>query len=1018
MNEYICHDYFMIRSTVLPIAEYNYGILENDIYKYITSNPFLTKYFNKALFLSSRNLYDNFTNTPNDKKTYTNLNLSLLKYFIRSTTRPTPFGFYSGVAMGKFENEQKLFINNFFLKICVDHSWIVELINKFEKDREILEKLTFYINKNCYNFGERYYNPYCSNIKINDKQTKSSEENNIKHLKVVEIIFNAVEKGYSYLEIIDSVKENYPKTDNIIIENTIQRLIETEYIYTELRIPTYCKDELGYIYNILNKKSKQNKQIPLIKNVIDMINDYNKFDKSNMMENQNNLNEILLGMQVLCNKGIAIKADTGMTMAGNTLPYYIKNKVEQFANALGYLSINNSNYSTLNTLLEQFQEEYGIGVEVKLTELINPNGFNALGFLNEEMEIKKDAREIEISEIIKDKIITCLYKKEEINFKIEDFKRVDKYEIKYPKSFDLNLFIQRKNNEYKLYIGPNAGSVKAGAMFQRFEACFDKQDFNLYNKIYDRIEENCSEEFVEVAIIEEPNISKISNIINKTENYKYTMCLGLTSANNNYEITLDDLYLGLDYDMKPYLRSKGLDKRVKFVSDNMLYIGATCKLMKLLLLISYQNENNPLTRVFDFINENYEYYPEIKIEDVVVSPKRWIFKNKDIKSQEDFNSEFRKFVNFHDLPEYLYLSANDNRLLIYLNNEQCIKILYLEYKKSKRLLLCNIEEGILNSKLISSDYGYHIGEFVFSVYLNKSKDISENLSSYEVINKELVKENRTMTLFRQGWIYMKIYGLGTRTNSFLYTEIVELINSLGGIPYFFIRYYDKEGGAHIRLRLKFDNEQHAISKMDSIAKWAEINLHKNNVSCIKFDSYVREINRYGGLKFIAVCEQIFFLDSILVIELLKKHNLKDDLICEQIYFTSITFFIKHLFKNEIDAVEAIDSLKLDNNIKSYFKKKDKYFDSLLSFVFEDDMFQFDNTSANIIQRLCFLLNKLRDDYKINDESTTTSKNNLIFSIIHMHCNRLTGNRNLESKYLELVNCALYHRNVKKKKFAK
>lgn len=46
--------------------------------------------------------------------------------------------------------------------------------------------------------------------------------------------------------------------------------------------------------------------------------------------------------------------------------------------------------------------------------------------------------------------------------------------------------------------------------------------------------------------------------------------------------------------------------------------------------------------------------------------------------------------------------------------------------------------------------------------------------------------------------------------------------------------------------------------------------------------------------------------------------------------------------------------------------------------------------------------------QIYKKKNTNSKENIILSLVHMHCNRLTGDKMFEEKYTEIVRNTLYH----------
>nr|WP_010248475.1 lantibiotic dehydratase [Peptoniphilus rhinitidis] len=69
-----------------------------------------------------------------------------------------------------------------------------------------------------------------------------------------------------------------------------------------------------------------------------------------------------------------------------------------------------------------------------------------------------------------------------------------------------------------------------------------------------------------------------------------------------------------------------------------------------------------------------------------------------------------------------------------------------------------------------------------------------------------------------------------------------------------------------------------------------------------------------------------------------------------------------------------------------------------------------------IQKLNIILKKYRDkiDYLYNENNLTNTKEMIIGSLSHMHCNRLTGDRALEYKTFVIIRHTVYDLLNKKK----
>jgi len=136
------------------------------------------------------------------------------------------------------------------------------------------------------------------------------------------------------------------------------------------------------------------------------------------------------------------------------------------------------------------------------------------------------------------------------------------------------------------------------------------------------------------------------------------------------------------------------------------------------------------------------------------------------------------------------------------------------------------------------------------------------------MNKQSVKRS---FIIGDEWVYYKFY-CGARTADQLLTETigpvaVSLIDSLIIDKWFFIRYNDPDQHLRVRFHLKSNNKINFLIRKvkDSVNEFLESKL----IWKVQIDTYERELERYGD-ETIELAENIFFYDTILVINLLKQ----------------------------------------------------------------------------------------------------------------------------------------------------
>lgn len=117
------------------------------------------------------------------------------------------------------------------------------------------------------------------------------------------------------------------------------------------------------------------------------------------------------------------------------------------------------------------------------------------------------------------------------------------------------------------------------------------------------------------------------------------------------------------------------------------------------------------------------------------------------------------------------------------------------------------------------------------------------------------------------WAYLKLYVRPSNQDQVL-RVIAPLLNKAvaeGALnKYFYIRYVDEQG-EHLRLRLNLECGAMAAAWTilgESFRELRDLGL----LSSVATDSYVRELERYGGLRTMELCESIFCADSVLVME--------------------------------------------------------------------------------------------------------------------------------------------------------
>lgn len=671
-----CQEVFMVRTPSLPLeCLIKYNNQEKDIYNFIKSDSYLDDFFKKALLIASKSLYNSYINKPKDPNKYSDLNKSLLKYFIRSVTRTTPFGYFADVSLGNFSVDTNLIKGDIICDLKVDNEWLNSLIYQIEMD--IVEELSFYFNQNCYISGNRIKNPNFTN---HGKMQRSKgedivKESSIRYTGLVKLIKDLGETFISYGSLKKTILAEYKNVPDPLVKQTILVLLENEYLYSNLRIPTYCENGLKYLIDQLRCISYSNNTIQVLVKVNELIEEYKQSEQLEILE------YIYKNMSELCESKNYLILNLGNKFLTNTLDQEIKKRVEKLADLLYKIPVK---LKAVDKFKMKFMDKYGSNVEVPFTTIIDENDFNGLSYWEPD-SFQDTEQEVIINSILDKKIFQAILQGEkEVSLTEDDFSEVLQMDLEYSKTLDLNMKVMKINGENKLYLGGNIGSKKAGAMFERFSDCFDSKDLSAFSLIHPKIEELYSNEYVLVEVREQLSFGELNNVLNNYKNYKYYITFGNCFNEYENEIKIDDLLVGVSAMGDMYIKSKRLNQKLKIITDNMLNNNLNNKVLQLLLSISESSDFFPEWRLTSLVDSSkFPYTPRINMEGVIVSPRKWVLTDIDLKS-----SDFATFINKLELckrifkiDNILYQTVSDNRILVDLNDKECLEILYLEYKK-------------------------------------------------------------------------------------------------------------------------------------------------------------------------------------------------------------------------------------------------------------------------------------------------------------------------------------------------
>ncbi|MHC5268498.1 lantibiotic dehydratase [Enterococcus sp. LJL98] len=951
--------------------------------------------FCEQLLVASHSLYELFKNSNFEElssKKKRNLISSMASYINRSATRTTPFGLFSGVGLTDTNNNQSSNSNKEKIKFIkharVDLEWLINFVKYIEKNYYL--NLNFKLNSSLYIIGSRVFLPYNTDSK--------TDKISINFNKPFEMIYHKFHKSdfLSFNDLLDYLQASYPERDSEIFRSFLNTLIEKEFLISNLRPPLTNIDELDWVISKMNDTS----DVKSYKNLlIEIQNDINEYGNTEIGEGITLYESILSKMKSI--KGIKSKSylqvDSEIETNSLVLVKEDMGQLEDFASFLLEVSQYQKN-KYLDEFKLRFLERYGEYIEVPLYEVIDetigigapmnysqPQNRYITPFVN--LTETSDLTDYFINKYIQAITMNSSIK---INFKEISLyigKNMDKV---LPKNLELNFFIKENENKKTFYLGPNIGSNKAGKTFGRF-AYFSNRFSEVIKEFDNQFSISSNEEVCELVYL--PKNVRSGNVTRDFTSNSKNISLHTNSYDSDNEVKMTDILVGVEND-RLYLRNLVDNKKILVTSNNMLNPTITDNGIRLMQEISLQDEltwsNFPWSEVYS----QFSYVPQIEYKNVVIETRLWkinkytleLLNDKPTKSQ--FVSHFMKAQLKLNIPDVFYLQSADNRILVDITEQVYIDLIYKKYNQLGEVTIRETEAG-KNIKSICD--GQRPIEVVIPFFRNSKELIATK--EYTSINNKNYTDNSFAPF--DNWIFYKIYCSNENEEeiiNYVHYFIEDLSKELLIDTYYFMRYSDTL--PHIRLRIKADKKM-MFQIAERFNRFISPLQHSKLISKYIIDTYYPEIERYGGQELMPLAEQIFQIDSQVVVKLMACDEQK-----EKIGVVSILHYLSSFgiaFESQIELLES--SVGKDSFIAEFKDLKKEYITTIDSYN-NWHIFKKEEKNKELIKLLDQRKNTIQEYAKTlsNSSNLTNYLEDIILSVIHLHCNRLFGtDREFEKK---------------------
>lgn len=856
----------VLRTPKLPIE---------DIYK-IPVGKLELKYFimkwiensdvKESIYLASSSLYDRVENLTKSGIEYFDdkMLVTLVKYYIRMASRPTPFGTFSAVGFLHIGGTESLSLKEKFefrKEYRLSFSYLNLLKEKIECDTKNLPFMTYRINDTFLNKRDRgFYIDYTTGISGRKYKVSSVEIDD-----ALNCILSIKKEKYTFSDILTSIYNTYPDEDEKNILKYLHQLVKEKVLITDVELPIQSSSPDFDYCNKLIQSLPMSDDLKLLHSSISDLKSISKEEFSfNHVEAVKDKLAAVLGKKhadmfqvdsFVNNERISISSEL-VTNILEAVPY-IELLFPGDNNELNkFVDIFNSMYEgRFIPILEVLNDEFGISQTIEArnsSDLLS--GMNLRATKNK----KTDFLEESISKLIVDSSI------EEIRLEniIINFEG-NKPESNLPRSFATMVTVYEGVDEPVVrlhgFYGPSAANLIA-----RFSYLNDSLLKNLKEHL--KHEENGQPGVVYAEIVHLPD-GKVGNIICRPPLRDYTIdVLSSNKSECSTNISLSEIFVFVK-DGKVRLWSSRINKEIiPRLSSAHNYNHNNIGLYRFLCMVQGQSASVPSIRV-PAIFSKMGITPRLRFKNLILVPKQWIINRKEfLKDYRELN-DLNELIKKYSLDRFVCIGDGDNILTIDLANPNTFSILISETKNKNNIVFIESLDTNAQSSLEVNDRKFS-HEVIIPILNESNAAKSSYISDFPNIITDC--NSRYMPPGSE-WISFKIYASENFIEEIITSDLSLIVSELSSDnhfeSWFYIRYYDTD--RHLRLRFKIADESQLLCVIKKCNAYFQNKLESRLISKIEIFTYEREIERYGGVQAMHLAERMFMYDSNAAIYILK-----------------------------------------------------------------------------------------------------------------------------------------------------
>jgi lantibiotic biosynthesis protein len=881
-------DFAMVRAPLLAVETYLSLGSREDLIALLRNPP--VKRAIAAGSVSLLNALDRFEQSSLSPKDIDRMITSLLRYAIRMSTRPTPYGLFAGCSVAPFGEATDLNIRRTFGHSVTrpDMVWLMNLVTAAESDSAIRQRLRLFTNPLTRFVGDR--------IALDARMPPGAPGRPVS-ARATNIVLRTLElarQGVEYYELARELLEASVTATPEKVDQLLTQLWEQTFLLTDLRPPLTIESPSHYVLWKL-------KNIPEATEVVRRLESFlaacSEWDSAPHEESVAAYRKLLKQADAPedGSKQAPVQVDLALCTEG-ALGTVIAKEAVRAAELLLRLSPFPRGSGSIEAYRNAFVRRYGTDREVPLMELLDSDrGLGPVSAYRHAFTGPDPAKAALRNHTLLSLACAALHNRSRaVTLHESDILRLETWQpdaATAPPSLDINLLVAARSaqaidaGDFTIVLGPNLGAWACGRNFGRFAHLYPYPSEFGKDILCKAARVEQSRHFPDAICAEIsylPSNVRSANVTIRPAVRSHELLLGVSpgvAASN--VIPVDGLVVGVQ-NQRFYIYWPATGKRVRFASGHMLVHNGAPPVVQFLSEAAYEGAVSFTS--FDWgPAESFPFLPRIEIGRLALRPAEWKIAGESLRAND--YAAFQEWRGEWDVPRYVSLAYGDNRLVLDLELKDHVNQILAEAAKLSegRPLVLQEVFPALDEVWLTGEQGHYYSELIVPLVLRPNSAKTEEASERTPVLTETgsaigTRPTGAVRLRPPGseWLYFKLHCPQDREDeliaNYLPAFTANAIASDLADSWFFIRYNDPD--RHIRLRFHGAPAQLSGYLFGHACQWANDMVEDGICTRFVFDTYDREIERFGGLEGMALSEGVFHADSVAAMELVGILNSK------------------------------------------------------------------------------------------------------------------------------------------------